>query len=83
MSEQNWRDEVIDFAVAFASLRVTKSNDDPPRVKIGLRRSISDLMFTLGHYFAQNTQKYHAISMADRLRLVAAVAGYIADRLED
>ncbi len=65
---------VIDFAVSFTSLSV------PSEGKLRIRRSVSDLMHTMGYYTDQ--VKLPHVNTATRLANIAEALKHIAQHLE-
>lgn len=66
--------EVIDFAVSFASL------SNMPQGKLRMRRGVGDLMHTMGYYIEQ-TRKVGGKTSADRLDHIVAALKHISDNL--
>lgn len=80
-----WNDDIVQYAASFTTLSVTAqppNGDEPKPPKIRVRRSMGDLMHTMGYYFEQNGTKLSGISLRDRLRIASDVIGYIADNLD-
>jgi hypothetical protein len=80
MPTTDWNAEIVNFATSFTSLSFTPNGDKPPTIRV--RRGIGDLMHTIGYFVEQNGTSLREVSMASRLRLIAAALVYMADHLE-